>query len=145
MCERLASRANPSAWMPPARSKSGLASRITRKSGSLSPMPNPKPKTHKSKASRPPKTSGPNGAMSGYHVPDAAGHFGPYGGRFVPETLMSAIEDLTREYLAARDDRFFQRQFADYLQKYAGRPTPPYHAAHPAQKTKGAPSYPKRA
>lgn len=107
-------------------------------------MPNPKPKTHKSKASRPPKTSGPNGAMSGYHVPDAAGHFGPYGGRFVPETLMSAIEDLTREYLAARDDRFFQRQFADYLQKYAGRPTPLYYAAHLTEKLKGAQIYLKR-
>lgn len=88
--------------------------------------------------------SGLNGALAGYNVPDVLGHFGPYGGRFVPETLMSAIEELTREYLAARDDRFFQRQFNDYLQKYAGRPTSLYYAARLTEKLKGAQIYLKR-
>jgi tryptophan synthase beta chain len=99
----------------------------------------PKPKTRK------PKTAvGLNGADSAYAGPDDSGHFGPYGGRFVPETLMCALEELTRAYLAARDDRFFQRQFTDYLRKYAGRPTPLYYAARLTEKYKGAQIYLKR-
>jgi len=99
-----------------------------------------------SKSPRPARkaAAGPNGAASPYDGPDASGYFGPYGGRFVPETLMSALEELTREYLAAKDDRFFQRQFSDYLQKYAGRPTPLYYAARLTEKLKGAQIYLKR-
>lgn len=82
--------------------------------------------------------------MASYNAPDAEGHFGPYGGRFVPETLMSALEELTREYLAARDDRFYQRQFSDYLKKYAGRPTSLYYAARLTEKLKGAQIFLKR-
>ena len=44
------------------------------------------------------------------NLPDARGHFGPYGGMFVPETLMTALNDLTQEYLKAREDADFQRQ-----------------------------------
>src|SRR5215468_10535320 len=52
--------------------------------------------------------------------PDRSGHFGPYGGRFVPETLMQALDQLTDEYARAREDSRFQAELADF----AGRPTP---------------------
>ena len=55
--------------------------------------------------------------------------FGPYGGRFVPETLIPALDELTSAYLEARDDATFQTQLARLLADYAGRPTPLYHAA----------------
>ncbi len=61
-------------------------------------------------------------------VPDASGHFGPYGGMFVPETLMSALQDLTREYEAAKSDPAFQEELGALLRDYAGRPTPLYFA-----------------
>lgn len=57
-------------------------------------------------------------------VPDAGGHFGPYGGRFVPETLMGPVQELERAYLAAREDPDFRRQLDDLLCRYVGRPTP---------------------
>jgi tryptophan synthase beta chain len=60
--------------------------------------------------------------------PDARGHFGPYGGMFVPETLMSPLQDLAREYARARRDRAFQRELRYYLREYVGRPTPLYFA-----------------
>jgi tryptophan synthase beta chain len=56
--------------------------------------------------------------------PDATGHYGPFGGRYVPDTLMSALGDLEREYAAARDDADFQRELDHLLRSYAGRPTP---------------------
>ena len=52
-----------------------------------------------------------------------AGHFGPYGGRFAPEALMSALEDLAAEYASAQADPAFQAELADLLRGYAGRPT----------------------
>jgi tryptophan synthase beta chain len=60
--------------------------------------------------------------------PDPRGHFGPYGGRYVPEVLMAPIEELETAYLAARDDPAFQRELAELLSTYAGRPTPLYFA-----------------
>jgi tryptophan synthase beta chain len=60
--------------------------------------------------------------------PDARGHFGPYGGMFVPETLVPALKDLEREFLAAKDDPEFQEEFEYYLTEYAGRPTGLYFA-----------------
>ena len=60
--------------------------------------------------------------------PDAGGHFGPYGGRYVPEVLMAPIEELEAAYLAARDDAAFQTELAGLLANYAGRPTPLYYA-----------------
>jgi tryptophan synthase beta chain len=59
-------------------------------------------------------------------APDAGGHFGPYGGRFVPETLMAPLEELEQAYLEARQDQRFQAELADLLKNYAGRPTPLY-------------------
>ncbi len=66
--------------------------------------------------------------------PDAGGHFGPYGGRFVPEVLMAPVEELEKAYLEARADAAFQSELADLLHNYAGRPTPLYFA-QPAQRT----------
>ena len=57
-------------------------------------------------------------------LPDQYGHFGPYGGRFVPETLMTALLDLEREYAAARKDPAFRNELASLLQEFVGRPTP---------------------
>ncbi len=57
-------------------------------------------------------------------VPDARGRFGPYGGRYVPETLMAPLEELEAAYAAARADRAFQLELDDLLKNFAGRPTP---------------------
>ena len=57
--------------------------------------------------------------------------FGPYGGRFVPETLIPALDELTAAYEEARDDAAFQAELARLLAEYAGRPTPLYHARPP--------------
>jgi tryptophan synthase beta chain len=56
--------------------------------------------------------------------PDAGGHFGPYGGRFVPETLMPALDALEAAWLEARGDPAFAAQLRDLLVRFAGRPTP---------------------
>ncbi len=78
------------------------------------------------------------------NLPDARGHFGPYGGMFVPETLMTALNDLTQEYLKAREDADFQRQLSWLLQEYAGRPTPLYFAERLTKTLGGARIYLKR-
>ena len=77
-------------------------------------------------------------------LPDAHGHFGPYGGMFVPETLMTALNDLTTEYFAARADADFQKQLAWLLHEYAGRPTSLYFAERLTQQLGGAKIYLKR-
>ena len=61
-------------------------------------------------------------------LPDAGGHFGRYGGRFVPETLMSPLIELERAYAAAKRDPRFHARLATLLRDYAGRPTPVYFA-----------------
>ena len=60
--------------------------------------------------------------------PDSGGHFGPYGGRYVPEVLMAPVEELEKAYREARGDEAFQAEFADLLRNFAGRPTPLYAA-----------------
>ena len=77
-------------------------------------------------------------------VPDQGGHFGPYGGRYVPEVLMAPIEELEAAYLAARDDRAFQTELAGLLQNFAGRPTPLYFAKRLTETLGGAKIYIKR-
>ena len=77
-------------------------------------------------------------------VPDERGRFGPYGGRFVPETLMTALEELEASYRAARGDTLFQQELASLLKHYAGRPTPLYHAANLSRHLGGAQIYLKR-
>ncbi len=76
--------------------------------------------------------------------PDAGGHFGPYGGRYVPEILMAPIEELETAYLAAREDPAFQAELADLLRNYAGRPTPLYFAKHLTETLGGARIWLKR-
>jgi tryptophan synthase beta chain len=76
--------------------------------------------------------------------PDASGHWGPYGGRFVPETLMAPLEELAAAYDAAREDESFQSEFAALLRDYSGRPTPLFHAARLTQAAGGASIYLKR-
>ncbi|MFC1675102.1 tryptophan synthase subunit beta [Candidatus Omnitrophota bacterium] len=61
-------------------------------------------------------------------IPDKKGHFGDFGGRFVPETLIYALDELTREYTKAGRDKKFRRELEYYLKEYAGRPTPLYLA-----------------
>jgi len=76
--------------------------------------------------------------------PDATGHFGPYGGRFVPEVLMAPLEELEQAYRAASADPQFQAELADLLKNYAGRPTPLYHARRLSETLGGARIYIKR-
>ncbi len=76
--------------------------------------------------------------------PDAGGHFGPYGGRYVPEVLMAPLEELEKAYLEVKVDRAFQEELAGLLRNYAGRPTPLYHAERLSQKLGGGKIYFKR-
>jgi tryptophan synthase beta chain len=76
--------------------------------------------------------------------PDQGGHFGPYGGRYVPEILMAPIEELETAYLAARQDPEFQKELANLLHTYAGRPTPLYFAKRLTEKLGGARIWLKR-
>jgi len=77
-------------------------------------------------------------------LPDAQGHFGPYGGRFVPETLMHPLQELEDEYLRAQKDPEFQRELDYYLKEFAGRPTPLYLAERLTRELGGAKIYLKR-
>jgi tryptophan synthase beta chain len=77
-------------------------------------------------------------------VPDATGHFGPYGGMFVPETLMAPLHELTQEYEKARTDKAFRSELKFLLEEYAGRPTPLYRAERMTQRLGGAKIYLKR-
>jgi tryptophan synthase beta chain len=61
--------------------------------------------------------------------PDKRGYFGQFGGRFVPETLMAALDDLSRQYARLKHDPLFKKELAYYLSEYAGRPTPLYFCA----------------
>jgi tryptophan synthase beta chain len=77
-------------------------------------------------------------------LPDARGHFGPYGGMFVPETLMAALNDLAAEYERAKSDPAFQDELSTLLRDFAGRPTPLYFAERLTKKLGGAKIYLKR-
>ena len=77
-------------------------------------------------------------------LPDATGHFGVYGGMFVPETLMTALHELAAEYERAQDDPNFQHELAQLLRDFAGRPTPLYFAERLTKKLGGAKIYLKR-
>jgi len=79
-----------------------------------------------------------------YDLPDSRGHFGPYGGVFVAETLMHALDELKREYLRVRDDAQFQAEFAYELKHYVGRPSPVYHAKRLSEQAGGAQIWLKR-
>ena len=77
-------------------------------------------------------------------LPDAHGHFGVYGGMFVPETLMTALHELAAEYERAKGDPHFQNQLAQLLRDFAGRPTPLYFAERLTKKLGGTKIYLKR-
>jgi tryptophan synthase beta chain len=78
------------------------------------------------------------------NLPDEQGRFGPYGGRYVPETLMAALAQLGDEYAKARADADFQRQFEHYLKTYVGRPSLLYFAERLTEAAGGARIYLKR-
>lgn len=76
--------------------------------------------------------------MSVYDLPNASGHFGPYGGVFVAETLISALDNLREQYEYYRNDPDFQEEFAYELKHYVGRPSPIYHAKRWSEHLGGA-------
>ena len=76
--------------------------------------------------------------------PDELGHWGTYGGRYVPETLMAPLEELTAAYLSTRADPAFVAELATLLKDYAGRPTPLFDAARLTHHAGGAKIYLKR-
>ncbi|MGA1027903.1 MAG: tryptophan synthase subunit beta [Burkholderiaceae bacterium] len=79
-----------------------------------------------------------------YNYPDASGHFGPYGGSFVSETLVFALEDLKAAYAKLKDDPAFKAEFARELKHFVGRPSPIYHARRWSEELGGAQIYFKR-
>lgn len=79
-----------------------------------------------------------------HNEPDAGGHWGQYGGRFVPETLMAPLDELIATYLSLRSDPGFNQEFEALLQNYSGRPTPLFHAARLTEAAGGALIYLKR-
>ena len=79
-----------------------------------------------------------------YDLPDARGHFGPYGGIFVAETLIPALEELKQAYAEAQRDPAFVAEFEYELKHYVGRPSPVYHAKRLSQELGGAQIYLKR-
>jgi len=83
-------------------------------------------------------------ALKAYDLPDARGHFGPYGGMFVAETLMHALDELRTEYERMRNDAAFVAEFEYELKHYVGRPSPVYHARRLSQHAGGAHIWLKR-
>jgi tryptophan synthase beta chain len=83
-------------------------------------------------------------AVAESNLPDALGHFGPYGGRYVPETLMHPLQELEAEYFRAQHDPEFQRELSYYLAEFCGRPTPLYFAERLTRELGGAKIYLKR-
>jgi tryptophan synthase beta chain len=78
------------------------------------------------------------------NLPDKKGRFGPYGGRYVPETVIYALEELERAYRKIKKDKSFQKELASYLATYVGRPTPLYFAERLTSHLKGPRIYFKR-
>ena len=82
--------------------------------------------------------------MQMYDLPDASGHFGPYGGVFVAETLQAALFELNLEYSKAKEDPSFVKEFQHVLKHYVGRPSPIYYAERLSNELGGAQIYLKR-
>ena len=83
-------------------------------------------------------------AVANLNLPDATGHFGPYGGRYVPETLMHPLQELEEEYFRAQHDPEFQKELSYYLTEFVGRPSPLYFAERLTKELGGAKIYLKR-
>ena len=81
---------------------------------------------------------------SAYNLPNESGHFGVYGGRYIPETLLPAVEELTSQYLRLKDDEEFQKEYRYYLKNFVGRETPLYFAERLTARAGGAKIYLKR-
>jgi tryptophan synthase beta chain len=79
-----------------------------------------------------------------YNLPDESGHFGVYGGRYIPETLLPAVEELTSLYLQLKKDEDFQQEYRYYLKNFVGRETPLYLAERLTARAGGAKIYLKR-
>jgi len=82
--------------------------------------------------------------MLNYDQPDARGHFGPYGGTFVAETLIHALDELKAAYAQVQNDPEFQAEFRSELKHFVGRPSPVYHAARTSRELGGAQIHLKR-
>ena len=82
--------------------------------------------------------------MLNYQQPDARGHFGPYGGSFVAETLVHALDELQQAYAEVKDDPAFLAEYRSELKHFVGRPSPIYHAARLSREIGGAQIYLKR-
>ncbi len=87
-------------------------------------------------------TISPNASSAS--LPDAGGHFGRFGGKFVPETLVSALDELEREFILAKNDPAFRQEFSSLLANFCGRPTPLYLAERLTSQLGGAKIYLKR-
>ncbi|MGD0812448.1 MAG: tryptophan synthase subunit beta [Verrucomicrobiota bacterium] len=83
-------------------------------------------------------------SAASFTMPDAHGHFGLYGGRYVPETLMYPLQQLEEEYFRAQQDPEFQRELTYYLRQFCGRPTPLYFAERLTRELGGPKIYLKR-
>jgi len=83
-------------------------------------------------------------AITAEDLPDVHGHFGPYGGRYVPETLMHPLQELEAEYFRAQHDPEFQKELSYYLTEFVGRPSPLYFAERLTKELGGAKIYLKR-
>jgi len=83
-------------------------------------------------------------AVANLNLPDATGHFGPFGGRYVPETLMHPLQELEAEYFRAQHDPGFQKELSYYLTEFVGRPSPLYFAERLTKELGGAKIYLKR-
>src|SRR5829696_10229277 len=79
-----------------------------------------------------------HGPVFGSRDPDARGYYGSFGGRFVPETLVAPIEELTQAYFRVRDEEGFRTELGDLLRNYVGRPTPIYEAKRMTASAGGA-------
>src|SRR5436309_4571180 len=117
MCRRRFAKCGRTRWMFRAASKKNRAEKILKNYGD---------------------------SLSSLKVPDRRGHFGPYGGMFVPDTLMAPLQELTSEYERARHDKKFRQEFEYYLREYAGRPTPLYLAERMTRELAGPKIYLKR-
>src|SRR3954468_18461132 len=89
-------------------------------------------------------TTATGATLNRLSLPDAGGHFGPYGGVFVPETLMTALSELGAAYEVARKDPAFLQELRHHLKEFAGRPTELYFAERLTQHCGGAKIYLKR-
>ncbi|MBP6096105.1 MAG: tryptophan synthase subunit beta [Methyloversatilis sp.] len=83
-------------------------------------------------------------SATAYDLPDARGHFGPYGGTFVAETLIAALDELRETYESLKDDPAFRAEFEYELKHYVGRPSPIFHARRLSEAAGGAQIYLKR-